>query len=228
MLDDIKIKASGSNRQNGFTIIELMFAMTFIAFIMLFTVLVLVQMMNMYNKGVAMSQINQTGRQLGDDLSAQARFSSSDSVVYNQSSRRLCVGGFSYLWNMDSDRSDASTVRNYFNGESGDAKKTTRLGLVKISDSSSEYCSNTSKMPNSNQSGMVILSGRNVSILEFAVDVPSADSFISVHMVLATPGANKPVLSGGVWKCLGSGGGNDSNPYCAFGEFNNLVYMRGE
>lgn len=212
----------------GFTITELMFAMTFIAFIMLFTVMVLLQLMSIYNKGIAMAQINQTGRQLADDMKSEVRFAPPSTAVYNEAARRLCVGGSSYLWNTEADR-EGNKVKNYFSSGDSAVQSETRLGIVRIADQDKIYCTTTNKMPAINQTDMTILAGRNIGILEFKVEIPDPndmkDSFIKIHMVLSTSGSNKPEKdASGNWKCFSGG---SSNPYCAFGEFNNTVYMRG-
>ncbi len=198
-------------RETGFTLVELSLAMTFLAFIMVFVVVVLIQIMNIYNKGIAMTQINQTGRQVADDLNSSVRFATPGSVTYLAANNRLCTGQVSYLWNID------GGTTNTFSDNSA-------IGVVRIRDSVSDYCNDVNLKPSLTNTNVTVLSGPSVGILEFTVD--TAPSFIRINMVLSTSGNNKPVYSSGKWSCLGSGG-SGSNPYCAFANFDNTIYMRG-
>lgn len=215
-----------NNRGRGFTIIELMLAMTFLAFIMVFVMTVLIQLMNIYNKGLAMAQINQTGRQIYDDISDKSRFSSADSVIFDNVNRRLCMGGTSYLWNTDSDRSSGNIKNHYSDESNANAINITNLGIVRVSDAKANYCSDVSLMPNRSSSDVSLLAGRNVSVLNFSVENISQSDLLKINMVLSTSGNNKPSNKGDGWKCLDSVS-NTPNPYCSFGEFNFLIYMRG-
>lgn len=225
---NIELTEQAKISSRGYTIIELTLAMTFIAFIMIFVITVLLQFMSIYNKGVAMSQINRTGSQVSDDLNSKARFASVDSVQYVQDNRRLCVGGISYLWNTDQDRSNDGGIKNYFETDAtAEAKKNTNLGIVRVVDDKAVYCSDKDKMPKPSDDSVTSLVGKNVSILVFDVQVDSTMSMLKTNIVLSTGGVDKPVSVDGQWKCLQGGASGQPNAYCAFAEFNNLVYMRG-
>lgn len=49
-------------KSRGFTIIELMLSMTFLAMLMLVIALTTIQISNIYNKGVTLREVNQAGR----------------------------------------------------------------------------------------------------------------------------------------------------------------------
>ena len=84
---------SRHSRESGFTVIELTLAMAFLAFIMLFTTLTIIQMMRTYDKGLTIKQINQSGRTLVEDLSrsVSAGVASDINTSYIDQGR-LCVG----------------------------------------------------------------------------------------------------------------------------------------
>ena len=207
----IMVSIMRERKNKGFTLLELAFAMSFLAFIMVFVVVVLMQIMNIYNKGVAMTQINQTGRQLADDLNTSVRFASSAAVDFQSDGKRLCTGQVSYIWN-----SGADTVNTFSDGSA--------IGVVRVKDSSSTYCSDTSLKPSATDSNVSVLAGASVSVLEFTVIKTS--SLVRVVSILSTSGANKPIQTDGKWTCLGSGG-SGVNPYCSFTRFDNVIYMRG-
>lgn len=208
----IMVNMMKERKNKGFTLLELTLAMSFLAFVMIFVVVVLMQIMNIYNKGIAMTQINQTGRQLADDLNTSVRFASSDTVSFQPDSKRLCTGQVSYIWNAGTD-----TVNTFSDN--------TRISVVRVKDTSSNYCSDTSLKPNITDPNVSVLAGAGVSVLEFTVTKTS--NLVRIVSVLSTSGVNKPVQNDdGKWTCVGSGGAG-SNPYCSFTKFDNIVYMRG-
>ena len=208
----IMVHIMRERKSKGFTLLELTFAMSFLAFVMVFVVVVLMQIMNIYNKGVAMTQINQTGRQLADDLNTSVRFASSAAVDFQADSKRLCTGQVSYIWNSGAD----AAINTFSDGSA--------LGIVRVKDPSSNYCSDTSLKPSAIDTNVSVLAGPSVSVLEFTVTKTS--DTVRVVSVLSTSGVNKPIQTDGKWTCLGSGG-SGSNPYCSFTRFDNTIYMRG-
>jgi len=86
--------------QAGFTIVELTLAMVFVAFILIFTALTIVQMLRTYDKAISMKQINQAGRTITDDVSRVMRAQLPTTVDTSQVSAGLfCVGTTVYQWN---------------------------------------------------------------------------------------------------------------------------------
>lgn len=200
-------------RERGFTMVELSLAMSFLAFIMIFVVIVLLQLMNIYNKGIAMSQINETGRQIADDISNYIKFAKADSIVYAEGGERLCTGQVSYLWNKD-----GSSTNKFSDGSS--------FSMVRVDDNGAAYCSDLAKRPSASDSGTTILTGSAVSILSLTVS--QYGSILQMKLVLSTAGDNKPVQKDdSSWTCVGSGGGSSNNPYCFYATFDNTVYTRG-
>ena len=90
-----------SDRQRGFTLIEVTMAMIFVAFIIFILAAVTVNIIRSYNRGVWLSRINLAGQQLNMDIGEKVRYSTA--AMVNENNRRLCVGGVSYLWNTEAD-----------------------------------------------------------------------------------------------------------------------------
>ena len=93
-------------RIKGFTIIELLLAMTFISALLLAIALTIVQVANIYNRGIILKEVNQTSRAISDELESSLRSSSTFSTeaddkryVNNQWGGRMCLGQYSYIWN---------------------------------------------------------------------------------------------------------------------------------
>src|SRR5688500_9408954 len=89
--------------QTGFTLVELMLALAFITFILVFAITTIIQVMRTYNKGLAVKDINQTARSSIEDMSRYIRTTTPSKIkVVSQSSGnagRACLGGVSYAWN---------------------------------------------------------------------------------------------------------------------------------
>ena len=102
------------DKTRGFTLIELMLAMTFIAFLLVAIAMVTVQISNIYNKGITLREVNQAGRSVADEI--QRSISSSipfdvtpkvdaspataaSKYVVRDGGGRLCLGQYTYAWN---------------------------------------------------------------------------------------------------------------------------------
>lgn len=84
----------------GFTIIELMIAMVFVAFILVFISLTLVQMFRTYDKGSSMKQVNQAGRSIVEDISQAVRSQLPANINTNAVDVGvLCIDNVMYVWN---------------------------------------------------------------------------------------------------------------------------------
>lgn len=194
--------------QSGFTLIELLLAMTFIAFLLIFTVAAILQVTRLYIKGSAIRQIDQTGRQLIDDVSTTLRTGADPNdqgVLHN----RLCVGGTSYVWNVDGSIVNANNVYS-------DSSATLRF--VSVQDPHGDLCRSPSLKVT--KSTAVDLIGPEITPLSFSVT--QHGSLWDISVVLSTTGENKadPVVGGG-FAC------KVRNQFCAFGNFETSTYSRG-
>lgn len=84
----------------GFTLVELMLAMVFVAFILVFISLTLVQMFRIYDKGSSMKQVNQAGRSVVEDISQAIRSQLHTSIDTDAvDAGVLCIDNVMYIWN---------------------------------------------------------------------------------------------------------------------------------
>ena len=99
---------SHDKRNIGFTLVELMLAMGFVAALLLSVAMTVVQMGNIYNRGLTYKSVNQAGSTIVSELQRSvggvARFDLATHFVQqgpvnNYIGGRLCVGQFSYIWN---------------------------------------------------------------------------------------------------------------------------------
>lgn len=191
-------KSINGNDESGFTLIELTVSMFFVAFIVTILATSLTNIMQTYNKGVWLSQINQAGRQLSRDISNQVRYSGVLSTESRNaiSAQRLCVGGISYIWNLQS-QVDTSTTKNSFGGEAHSNKSALRL--VRVNDPDGKYCQKTGgKYPAVKRDKNVRnLLGQGVSIEEFKVEQGVNGHYefpiLSIYAVIGTKGFDRPI-----------------------------------
>lgn len=87
------MKYSTRNHQQGFTLIELALAITFIGALLVFSTVIIVQSIAIYNKGIAVKQMNQMGRSLVDDLGRLSNNASTiEALDDNGKAGYLCIG----------------------------------------------------------------------------------------------------------------------------------------
>ena len=230
--------------RRGFTIIELMLAMTFISILLLAIAMTIVQIANIYNKGMIVKELNITSRSINDELTAAIRSSGSFSLdttahryVNNAWGGRLCVGQYSYIWNYGSALSAVDTNRNqYTSPNTGgnivkDASGTIRyeIGLVKAPDSGGAYCTpdgsgrypsisptNAVELLKSGDHGLVLHSF-GINTAATAKDTVSGQQLYTFSYTLGT--GDLDAINAAKTACKGPGEvGADLN-YCAVQQF---------
>lgn len=90
-------------RQSGFTLIELTLSIAFLGTLLLMSSAIIVQSISIYNKGVALKQINQAGRSLVEDINRVSAGGFQVMLSDNGTAGYLCIKDTniwrSYTWN---------------------------------------------------------------------------------------------------------------------------------
>lgn len=236
-----------SDKQSGFTLIEVSTALIFVGFIIFILAATTVNIVRSYNKGIWLAQINQAGQQMNSDIGDKARYSPAATV--DTINRRMCINGVSYLWNTQQDIDNSNGGDNVYSDK-------TPIRLARIDDPKGEYCSNSTKHPDlpSINSNVHILLGRGATIQEFKVEEQKAGApLLTISVVVSTEGANRPYkvslvngsdkykedMANGTWQCGDfiddhpSNGKLDEgeftpakNQYCSFAKYTFTVYER--
>ena len=135
---------STNTRRQGFTIIELMLAMSFVAVLLLAIAMTILQIATIYNKGMTLKEVNQTGRNIGSELTRNIGASDAFDVATNfrqaagNAGGRLCTGQYSYVWNYaEALASGSPNVIRHANAPFDE------IHLLKIPDASGAYCAQT-------------------------------------------------------------------------------------
>lgn len=236
-----------SDKQSGFTLIEVSTALIFVGFIIFILAATTVNIVRSYNKGIWLAQINQAGQQMNNDIGDKARYSPAATV--DTVNRRMCINGVSYLWNTQQDIDNSNGGDNvYFD--------MTPIRLARIDDPKGEYCSNSTKHPDlpSTNPNVHILLGRGATIQEFEVKRKDNVPLLTISVVVSTEGANRPYkvtldksgkyqedMTNGTWQCgdlIDSNNNNmfdnnevftpAKNQYCSFAKYTFTVYERSK
>ena len=241
-----------SDKQSGFTLIEVSTALIFVGFIIFILAATTVNIVRSYNKGIWLAQINQAGQQMNSDIGDKARYSPAATVTSN---RRMCINGVSYLWNTQQDIDKGKQGNNVY---SDGTLNGTPIRLARIDDPSGEYCNDTTKRPElpSVNPNVHILLGRGATIQEFKVEQKDKAPLLTISVVVSTEGANRPIKAytdntgivhidasqnnpNSYWQCgewidKNDDGKVDStdtftpakNQYCSFAKYTFTVYER--
>ena len=239
-----------SDKQSGFTLIEVSTALIFVGFIIFILAATTVNIVRSYNKGIWLAQINQAGQQMNSDIGDKARYSPAATVKPDE--RRMCINGVSYLWNTQKDIDDDPGNNRYSDGPG------TPIRLARIDDPNGEYCNKPTKRPElpSVNPNVHILLGRGATIQEFKVEEQKAGApLLTISVVVSTEGANRPYkvslvngsdkykedMANGTWQCGDfiddhpSNGKLDEgeftpakNQYCSFAKYTFTVYERSK
>jgi type II secretory pathway pseudopilin PulG len=102
-------------REEGFTIVELMLAMALLAFIVVFTLTVLMQLVTTYNRGLTLTQINQATRELDNDIAKGFQFLSPQAVtvsIFDKDGKVIQGSTASELSSSDATGNDGANANN--------------------------------------------------------------------------------------------------------------------
>lgn len=212
-----------TNKQSGFTLVELTLSVAFIGFLVLFTVIATLQVMRTYNKGLAVKEINQTSRTIVDELSRAIRSSTFTTVNTTPNDEsptksRICVGGISYVWNI------AGGNQNRYSSSGNPA-----VTFVRVEDAGGNMCSSSGGFyPNVDENDSTQLLTSRVWVQSLEVEKNSSTNLATITMQLST--SDDPLnpllesLPGGGVRCKGQFG----DQFCAVATLTTTVAMRGD
>jgi prepilin-type N-terminal cleavage/methylation domain-containing protein len=194
-------------KQQGFTLTELMIAMAFVSFVLLFIVFAMLQVMGNYNKGLAVKQINQTGRTVMEEISRLARSTNAEAINTSQlSSGRLCFGGVGYVWNVRDD-----TINKYTDNS--------LVSMARVEDST--VCNST--LPNINKAKATSLLTDQVWVQSITASLGGNNKLLTFGVRLSTSGDNRPTVSSPDGLICG---GDRTGNYCSVTAFSTTVSTR--
>lgn len=189
-----------TNTQSGFTLIELMLALAFVGFLLIFVVTATLEVMGDYNKGLALKSINQTARSVLEDMSSVARLTTAGTANLTAlNNGRVCFGGVSYVWNIQ-----GGNANKYTDG--------TSVTFARVQDSAGALCIASSGVyPNvSLSSATSLLTSNQVWVQAVGVSLSTDQQLVTLSINLSTSGNNQPTIA------------SSNGPICAGGRANNF------
>lgn len=203
------------DRRSGFTTIELLLAMAFLAFMLVFVLGANVQLFRIYNKGGVIKQINQAGRTSLEEMGRSYRTQNIASLVMPAGAQRVCSSDVAYVWNTV----DLPTPKNTYTNPS-----LPPLRLVRITDNAAVKSACTPSgagYPAINPSTATELLGEQIGVQLLTFEKSDDGRLLRIGLALSTTGDNRPTfLDGGVMKCAPDAAGQ----FCALSSFETMVY----
>lgn len=140
-------------RQKGFTITELSLAMSLIGVLMFILLLSSMNFVNIYNKGITLKRVNQSGANIALELQANLRRSSeitprTTTVGPDTFATGVCTGTYSFVWSVyasgDGSGSQPPKVELRY---ANPAPENTTVFFAKVRDPTKEMCSASPPAP---------------------------------------------------------------------------------
>lgn len=221
-------------KQKGFTLIELMLAMTFIAVLLIAIAMTTIQISHIYNKGITLREVNQAGRSVTDDLQRSVGSSSPFDVtpkkdfttpatltshfVDFKGGGRLCVGSNAYAWNYGKALVGGSGAPDKVNFYTDGAP----VRFVKVRNAS-DLCNNPdAKINRADAAEMLTSSDRDLVIHSFTIQQtktePSTEQAIyAITMLIGTN--DREQLTSNDASCKAPAEGVGDEQYCSVNQF---------
>lgn len=116
-----------NKKSEGFTIVELMFAMAFLAVLLIIAMMSSLSIMRTYSKGLVLKQVNQSGRSISAEVQRSMRSAQPPLDTEAVASGRMCLGAYSFVWSQG-----GQEPITYDDGN--------QVGFAKVSDPSGNMC----------------------------------------------------------------------------------------
>lgn len=225
------------DKRRGFTLIELMLAMTFISILLIAIALTILQVVSIYNHGITLKEVGQEGQTLSTDIeqsingSAPFTVSGSGSEYIPQTwGGRLCLGNYSYIWNYGSALQLGILpipTRNLYVGESTTLTSTSNpIKFVKVVDGGGSYCSSpNSKINPASAVELLNVGDHDLAIHSFtitseqsALDGKTGERLYDITFVIGTDDLAALTADGSTCKAPSVAGSDVA--YCSVQQFN--------
>lgn len=218
------------DNKNGFTLIELMLAMTFIAVLLVAIAITTIQISNIYNKGITLREVNQAGRSVSDELQRSiastvpfdvtprvdaSPATETSKYVVRDGGGRLCLGRYTYAWNYGRAITAGSEYNTYNNSEV--------VRFAKVTDPSGTLCADPTLTINRADATEMLTSGdRDLVVHSMVVspgvtDTTTGQAIYAVSIVIGTN--DNEQLATNDRSCLPPADGAGKENYCSVNQF---------
>lgn len=198
--------------QRGFTLIELMFAMTFLTILLIVALISSVNVMRTYNKGLVLKQVNQSGRAIGSEVQRSLKAAEPPIETVTVGEGRMCLGSYSYVWSIG-----GGEPYLYDNGQ--------QVGFAKVSDSTRSMCNETRPTVPANASVELLEQDNSQVAIQNAELVPSGEAGgLYLYTFTFTIGTDDESLLTDERDACRTNGDQD---FCALNRFSVVANARG-
>jgi prepilin-type N-terminal cleavage/methylation domain-containing protein len=222
------------NNNRGFTLIELMLAMTFISVLLVAIAMTTIQISNIYNKGITLREVNQAGRSVSSELQQSIASSvpfdvtpKTDNSPATQTSHyvvrdgggRLCLGNYSYAWNYGKALAGGAGAPAVYNKYDNN----TPVRFAKIEDAGGSLCADVDlAVPKSKSSELLSSGDRDLVLHSFTISQTASDSttnqaLYAITMVIGTNDRAQLTTDNASCKPPAQGVGNED--YCSVNQW---------
>ena len=209
---------------------ELMLAMTFLSVLLLAIAVLIMQVTNIYTKGVTLSSVDRAGQAISSEVQQALNQSSASKVVFatvgdnGKNGGRLCTGSATYAWNygaaLTGSGPNFTDVNKYDDGSKD-------IHFIKVEDADGALCKrdgDSGTLPNiQKQKATELLQGkdRNVVLHSFSFYpqevATSAQTLYSIVMEVGTNNDGESNVINGQRQCKPPTEGFDE--FCAVNRF---------
>lgn len=192
-----------ANHQKGFTLVELLLAMSFVTLLLMAITITVIQLTNIYTKGLTMRAVAQSGQAVTQDIRRSIEASRPLDVgstgeggqnfqpivavggdINNADGGRLCTGAYSYIWNNGKALMDP--VNKFADSDE-------LIRLVKVVDNGSLYCADPARLVDKATAVEMLSEGdRELAIQSFAIKevTASPESGQALYLISLEVGTN--------------------------------------
>lgn len=221
------------NDQKGFTITELSLAMAMLSVLMIIILMSVLNIISVYNKGLTLKRVNQSGRTIAAEMQADLRKSIANtgdtadagSNLATRSVKKLgdkevitgiCTGHDSFIWNV---WGDGNNTGEKFEGSNE------LITMVKVSDSGGVYCKAPYDQPKKADSHQLL--GDELAMYEpIKLERGSNDRLVRFTFTISTPDANNAIIADDTGRSNPCDGGKGFD-FCALNTFVVTSYAKG-
>ena len=188
------------DNKKGFTLIELMLAMAFVSVLLIAITMTVIQIGNIYTRGLTIKEVNQAGgalaTELQRDINASTPFditAGGSNYIVSEWGGRLCIGQYSYIWNYGKalNNNDSSHLNIY------DSTSSEKIRFIKVLDSGADYCSKASSTKKvidpSDAVELLSVSEHDLAIHEFTIssnltarDTKTGQQIYNIEFIVGT------------------------------------------
>lgn len=205
----------GVNYHKGFTIIELLIALSFFSFLLMALTVGFVQINRAYTKGITVKTIQENGRVLMNDITRAIRSSGDGVVTVSANPYRLCINGIRYGWNQGTDNNGARSEETFLTSTVPMVPSTEKITLAKTMDGAN--C--TAKLVKSQSEAAI---DRRAIVQYLSVSHVGASQVWKVKLILSTSETSDLSSFGETAKCKEQVG----NQFCDIAKFETIVSVR--